>query len=175
MSSLSTQYPFIQEIRIITSKDPNDVNFPTDDPDLWVKVNVNLNAGTIVTGDYIYLFYKKTSTPDNAITGLEILCGCNPGTPSSFKRLTNDVDLNLGALGYYSYLVYTTVTREDLAIGDLTVVKGSNRYVYPPSTDPSGATINWIRLNQECNHGTGGDYIYIFYTLVSKKFVPADV
>ena len=62
-------------------------------------------------------------------------------------------DLNKDAGGKYIYLCYTRSTAVNQPVTDIDIVQAPNRYAYPER--------DWVRVDQDCEEGTGGWYSYI--------------
>ena len=106
----------------------------------------------------MYLCYKKsvreTTSP---ITGLNVLAGPKYLSPQTgYIRINTDINAGLKGVGYV-YLLYTRTTTLP-QISDIKVMDtGTNAYVYPSSA-------SWVRIDTNCNHGTEGHQIHIYFT-----------
>ena len=128
-------------------------------------IDYDLNKGCGSSSDYIYMGYKTTTDPSEAITGIFIRTGENPPASATFDGVTaylvggsyesntgvdNVVDLNEDAGGAYIY-VYVTRDTSRAPVTEITF-SGSN--------SKSGYTTPNVDLNQ----GVGGsDDIYLHY------------
>ena len=88
------------------------------------------------------------------IDGLTVVVGNSP--PSGYTLI--DSDLNAGAGGDYIYVCYKNGAEGDVtnALKDIMVVGAAFPDVYPPE--------GFERIDQDCNSGARGDYIYICYS-----------
>ena len=135
-----------------------------------VIIDRDLNDGA--GGDYVYMGYKTTTDPSNAITGIVFRVGGDPPSSITYQGYTFNlvggeyekntaspggwIDLNGRAGGVY---IYTYVTRASSYGAPLTsmIVNGSSSHSdYITATNTSGNVIN---LNQEA----GGDYLCLHY------------
>ena len=108
-------------------------------------------------GQYIYLVFKTTSDPKEAINGLNVFAGTRAsGWPIQLGYFRIPQDLSQGAGGKYIYCCYTK-TSHNPPIKGLCVIKGNSPHVYPPDE-------SWVKITQDCNQGSGGSYIYICYS-----------
>lgn len=129
---------------------------PNSCPSGYTKVPFNLNAGT--KGDEVFLCYKRAIREiTSPITGLNVLAGPKDfPVQTGYTRVNTDINAGLSGVGYV-YLFYTRTTTlpkiSNIAVMDTNI----NPYTYPSS--PS-----WVRINTNCNHGTGGDQIHIYFT-----------
>ena len=133
-----------------------------------VKRDLNDGAG----GYYVYMGYKTTTDPNEAITGILIRVGKNPPDSLTYNGCTfylvggknepngtgdGAVDLNEEAKGDY---LYTYITR-DLNFGNPLIslqVTANN-----PSTSGYTCAINTNGNPQNLNSGAGGYTIYLSY------------
>ena len=117
----------------------------TPAPEGYTKIPVDLSNGA--GGEYIYVCY--TTVAGDPINFIQVFAGDSEDfeIQNGYEKLP--YDLNKGARGKYIYLCYT---KEQVArpVMDLNVVQGSSPHVYPTS--------EWIRINQDCSEGAGGDY-----------------
>ena len=97
---------------------------------------------------------RETTPP---ITGLNVLAGPKYLSPQTgYIRINTDTNAGLKGVGYV-YLLYTRTTTLP-QITDIKVMDtGVNAYVYPPSA-------SWVRIDTNCNHGTEGHQIHIYFT-----------
>ena len=133
-------------------------------------IDRDLNDGA--GGDYVYMGYKTTNDPYQAITGIVFRVGNNPPESISYGGCTfylvggsgetntssqgGWIDLNGAAGGVY---IYTYVTRDHnygAPLTTITVDESSSKSGYSTGTNTSGAVID---LNQEA----GGKYLYLHY------------
>ena len=128
-------------------------------------IDYDLNKGCGSSSDYIYMGYKTTTDPGNAITGIFIRTGENPPASATFDGVTaylvggsyeantavdNVVDLNEDAGGAY---IYVYVTR-DTSRAPVTEITFSS----------SGSKSGYTTPNVDLNQGVGGsDDIYLHY------------
>lgn len=150
-----------------------------------IDVDLNKDAG----GKYIYLGYKTTKNPDEAITNIEIsnesISDWNPMI--GYQRVEDadgeDPDLNLGADGDDLYMYYTKVDRSDGK-----KITKIDFFTYEGSGESSAKSAFERHLgslcNMECcykykesmiqipggaladlNEDAGGDYIYGYFGL----------
>ena len=129
---------------------------PNNCPSGYTKVYTNLNAGT--KGDEVFLCYeRKIRETTSPITGLNVLAGPKYfRTPTGYTRVNADINAGLSGVGYV-YLFYTRTTTlpkiSNIAVMDTNM----DPYIYPSSS-------SWIRIDTNCNQGTKGDQIHIYYT-----------
>ncbi len=133
-------------------------------------INRDLNDGA--GGDYIYMGYKTTTDPTEAITGIVFRVGENPSDRITYGGYTfhlvggryeintasqgGAIDLNADAGGVY---IYTYVTRDPgygPALTALTVNESSSYSGWSTGTNTSGSVI-------DLNQGAGGEYLYLHY------------
>lgn len=146
---------YITEITVI-SGDYSEIQAPTG----FEKVNFDLNRNA--KGKYVYICYKKVNEADiisgkiKPINGLKVVIGNTP--PTGYTLI--DSDLNAGAGGDYIYVCYKNGTEGDVtnALKDIMVVGAAFPDVYPPE--------GFERIDQDCNSGARGDYIYICYSII---------
>lgn len=147
-----------------------------------VIIDRDLNDGA--GGDYVYMGYKTTTDPSNAITGIVFRVGGDPPSSITYQGYTFNlvggeyekntaslggwIDLNGRAGGVY---IYTYVTRASSYGAPLTsmIVNGSSSHSgYITATNTSGNVIN---LNQEA----GGDYLCLHYQRFSATGSPPSI
>ena len=134
-------------------------------------IDYDLNKGCGATSHYIYMGYKTTTNPANAITGIFFRTGNNPPNYDTFDGVTayllggsdetnpgedKAVDLNAKAGGQY---IYTYVTRNTSRAAVL------NGMYFNGSNSASGYVTPDVNLNS----GTKGDAIYLHYKQFSGK------
>ncbi len=131
----------------------------------YTVIDYDLNKGCGATTHYIYMGYKTTENPTDAITGIFFRIGSNPPASATFDKVTayllggshepnpgenTHVDLNVDAGGDY---IYTYVTR-DTSLPALTGIFINGNF----------AATDTITPNVCLNSGTDGDSIYLHYT-----------
>lgn len=133
-------------------------------PTGFKKCEYDLNTGS--GGAFIYTGYRPKRARDivaekaRVITDLTIIKGQNAPVPDGFEKI--GVDLNAGAGGEYLYLCYKRGDlKDDFSnvndfITSLMVIGADYSDVYPPD--------GYIRINQDCNAGAEGKYVYICYS-----------
>ena len=139
-----------------------------------IDVDLNDEAG----GDYVYMGYKTTTDPAQAITGIVFRVGKNPpnsisyggstfylvggSTEANTAKLGGYIDLNARAGGYY---IYTYVTRDPnygAPLTNLTVNRSSSYSGWYAGTDTNG---NVMDLNDDASNY----YLYLHYQRFSGK------
>ena len=139
-----------------------------------IDVDLNDEAG----GDYVYMGYKTTTDPAQAITGILFRVGKNPpnsisyggatfylvggSTEANTAQLGGYIDLNARAGGYY---IYTYVTRDPnygAPLTNLTVNRSSSYSGWYAGTDTNG---NVMDLNDDASNY----YMYLHYQRFSGK------
>lgn len=133
-------------------------------------IDKDLNDGA--GGDYVYMGYKTTTDPNEAITGIIIRVGQNPPDSISYNGYTfylvggeyepntaelgGCIDLNAGAGGDYLYIYVT----RDIGFGNpLLSLHVSSSY----ATNFYTFAVNINGNPQNLNSGAGGDNIYLKY------------
>jgi len=168
---------YVQSIFFIANSLKKELEEEADDleKDGVTVIRTDLNSGA--GGDYIYLCYRQTTDPDDAITDLFIAnfttkpisipvfpFKLNHYGESMWSRISTD--LNQGAGGDYLYLYTTTDSGKNRhPIYDLKVYIGKN-----PGADNPGWEIVKYRdssANADLNKGAEGDYIYL---LMKRKY-----
>ena len=134
-------------------------------------IDKDLNDGCGASSHYIYMGYKTTTNPADAITGIFFRTGENPPNSATFDGVTayllggsnesnpgenTHVDLNADAGGQY---IYTYVTRNTSRAA---VING----MY---FDGSNSASGYVTPNVNLNSGTKGDAIYLHYKQFSGK------
>ena len=120
----------------------------------YERINVDLNAGA--GGDYIYLWYKKTTDESKALRDIKFSYGKN-STINGYEK--NYHDLNAGAGGDYIYLWTNSSDTSKNPISDILVVTGKNADL------PSGYSYGMSGTERaELNKGAGGYYIYLGFS-----------
>ncbi len=132
-----------------------------------INRDLNEDAG----GDYVYIGYKTSTDPSEAITGIVFRVGENPpdsityggytfnlvgGSYEANTAVDNVVDLNEDAGGAY---IYTYVTRDPNygpALTAMTVNESSSYSGWITGTNTGGGVI-------DLNQSAGGDYLYLHY------------
>ena len=137
----------------------------------FTVIDYDLNKGCGSTTHYIYMGYKTTQNPSEAITGIFFRTGENPPASATFDGVTayllggngesnpgenTYVDLNADAGGSY---IYTYVTRD---ASRAAVLQG---LYFNSSNSASGC----VTPNVNLNSGTGGSAIYLHYQQFSGK------
>lgn len=139
-----------------------------------IDVDLNDEAG----GDYVYMGYKTTTDPAQAITGIVFRVGKNPpnsisyggstfylvggSTEANTAQLGGYIDLNARAGGYY---IYTYVTRDPnygAPLTNLTVNRSSSYSGWYAGTDTDG---NVMDLNDDASNY----YLYLHYQRFTGK------
>lgn len=135
-------------------------NSSIEAPTGYTKYPFDLNRNA--RGKYIYFCYKMSSAEeiiDNQlapIVGLDVILDNN--VPTGFIK--DNTDLNKGHGGEFVYLCYKKGVAGDInnTIKDIFVVGADYSQVFPPE--------GFVRINQDCNAGAGGDYIYLCYSTI---------
>ena len=137
----------------------------------FTVIDYDLNKGCGSLSDYIYMGYKTTQNPSEAITGIFFRIGENPPASATFDGVTayllggsgesnpgenTYVDLNEDAGGSY---IYTYVTRD---ASRAAVLQGLH---FNSSNSASG----YVTPNVNLNSGTSGGAIYLHYQQFSGK------
>ena len=137
----------------------------------FTVIDYDLNKGCGSTTHYIYMGYKTTQNPSEAITGIFFRTGGNPPASATFDGVTayllggsgesnpgenTYVDLNADAGGSY---IYTYVTRD---ASRAAVLQG---LYFNSSNSASG----YVTPNVNLNSGTSGGAIYLHYQQFSGK------
>ena len=137
----------------------------------FTVIDYDLNKGCGSLSDYVYMGYKTTQNPSEAITGIFFRTGENPPASATFDGVTayllggngesnpgenTYVDLNADAGGSY---IYTYVTRD---ASRAAVLQG---LYFNSSNSASGC----VTPNVNLNSGTGGSAIYLHYQQFSGK------
>ncbi len=134
-------------------------------------IDKDLNDGCGASSHYIYMGYKTTTNPADAITGIFFRTGENPPNSATFDGVTayllggsdetnpgenTYVDLNAKAGGQY---IYTYVTRNTSRAAVI------NGMYFDGSSSASG----YVTPNVNLNSGTNGGAIYLHYKQFSGK------
>ena len=137
----------------------------------FTVIDYDLNKGCGSTSHYIYMGYKTTQNPSEAITGIFFRTGENPPASATFDGVTayllggsgesnpgenTYVDLNKDAGGSY---IYTYVTRDASRAAVL------KELYFNSSNSASG----YVTPNVNLNSGTSGGAIYLHYQQFSGK------
>lgn len=171
--SIEETLPYIGEIFIAEGGNSHDAlaKLVAFSPDGFV--DYDLNAGTWIGSNSVYIAYKRTASSTDAIKELAVFTGKNP---TESKRLTiNDtsarfdlvanVDLNSGAGGDWLYLYATTNSAAGLPIKSLRVSNDVvNRVVGNLFTEYTVKRANdggFTDQDPDLNDGAAGDYIYL--------------
>ena len=128
-------------------------------PANFMKLEPSLNTGNL--GPQINLCYRKVDSQlADFIGGINVFAGDTPDFPIQEGYVKINQDLNEGACGKYIYLCYRPVKAHaestELIVTDVMVISGCSKNTYPD--DPT-----WIRIDQDCNDGAFGEYVYICY------------
>ena len=146
---------YISDISFVLGKNPY---VPSD----YTLIPTDLNHGA--RGEYIYLVFKTTSDPKEAINGLNVFAGTKAsGWPIQPGYIRIPQDLSLGAGGKFVYCCYTKTSRNPPITG-LCVIKGKSPHVYPPDE-------SWVKIMQDCNQGSGGSFVYICYSYTATSII----
>lgn len=140
---------------IVIFGDTSSIEAPTG----YIKYEFDLNRNA--KGKYIYFCYKMSSAEEivanqlTPIVGLDVILDDN--VPTGFTKVSTD--LNKGHGGEFVYLCYKKGAAGDInnAIKDILVVGAGYDQVFPPE--------GFVRINQDCNDGAGGDFIYLCYSM----------
>jgi len=101
--SSGSEADYIADISFVLGKNPN---VPSD----YTLIPTDLNHGA--RGEYIYLVFKTTSDPKEAINGLNVFAGTKAsGWPIQPGYIRIPQDLSLGAGGKFVYCCYTKTSR----------------------------------------------------------------
>ena len=166
---------FITDVMVIGHDDKTSINSLKSDYEKqgWTAVNKDLNAGCGTGSDYIYLLYKKQSSPGSSgkpITGFYIKTGKNPPSSLTQEGRTYKIvsykgsedfvkgygDLNNNAEGDYIYLYYTKDPSPDYnAVSGITF----------NSTQGGAIGANGSTTGYSLNAGTKGNVIYMHVTV----------
>lgn len=132
----------------------------------YERIDKDLNAGA--GGDYIYMWYKTTTDPNNALYDIRFTYDNFSEIPNIYTK--NNHDLNEGAGGAYIYMWTSKKPKMpgDKPITAINIFNGKNADM------PSGykaSQADWYEKGHksgtaELNRGTKkfGDYIYLGYT-----------
>ena len=105
----------------------------------------------------MYLCYRKNVRTEHPITGLTVLAGPKDfPMQNGYTRINVDINEGLKGIGFV-YLFYTRSTSLPPITGIMVMDTVANPYVYPSSA-------SWVRIETNCNHGTEGNQIHIYYT-----------
>ena len=105
----------------------------------------------------MYLYYRKNVRTEHPITGLTVLAGPKDfPMQNGYTRINVDINEGLKGIGFV-YLFYTRSTSLPPITGIMVMDTVANPYVYPSSA-------SWVRIKTNCNHGTEGNQIHIYYT-----------
>ena len=130
----------------------------------FTVIDYDLNKGCGSTTHYIYMGYKTSTNPDDAITGIFIRDGKNPpnydyfdssvayllgGDTESNPAENKPVDLNIDAGGA---TLHVYVCREQNR-GAVTEIKFSNK----------NSMTGYVTPNVDLNKNASGEYIYLHY------------
>lgn len=127
-----------------------------------VWVDLNNNAG----GYWIYLGYKTTTNPSEAITGIvaDYWRSKKTGdiTYNGINYINLKVDLNKGIPGRYIYLYYT---KDKRAGAPITTIKYqlNGKFQYGNATGFNGVICTTTGQLMDFNYKAGGDYIYLWF------------
>lgn len=139
----------------------------------YYKIPVDLNKGT--GGESVYLCYSTTDSQTHtysmyeqepaAITNIQVFASNSNPAPESYAAACPVViqsgytavrkNLNKDTKGCCIYVCYT-YDQAFKPVRDVNVIQSPRREVYPPSPD-------WIRINQDCSEGAGGEYTYVVF------------
>lgn len=153
---------YITEIGVYSEPESKDAL--KEIPNGFVKVMLNpgtdsaeiMDANKGAGGDYIYIAYKLSADPANAITDIKLAVGdSESASVDGYTKIK--VDLNRGAGGKYIYLCYKTATSaEDPCLKEIRGVYASTANAY---TLPSWW--EWVSDRADLNKGSKGKYIYL--------------
>ena len=115
-------------------------------------VAADLNEGT--DGPKVFLGASFESSFGAPITDIQVFAGDNGSFPVQDGYNMILKDLNKGAGGKYIYVGYTKSTSVGPPVTSFTIAQSPDRYhAYPPR--------DMVRVDQDCQEGTGGWYSYI--------------
>ncbi len=153
---------YITEIGVYSEPESKDAL--KEIPNGFVKVMLNpgtdsaevMDANKGAGGDYIYIAYKLSADPTNAITDIKLAVGdSSSASINGYKKI--NVDLNHNAGGKFIYLCYKTATTKDEPC--LKEIRGvytstENSYTLPSWWE-------WVSNRADLNKGSGGKFIYL--------------
>lgn len=152
---------YISELRVTFDSEPVPAGF--------TKIPTDLNKGA--KGKFVYLCYRETSNPDEAIRGLKILSGQNATAPVGYARINRD--LNSGAGGSFLYLAYTKDRSTGPPIREIKFdVSATSLAKRNASRMANGGLVlstnlppaqRYTHLETDLNKGSGGTFIYLMY------------
>ena len=124
-------------------------------PSKYSIIRNDLNAGA--KGEYVYLCYSTDACIGHPISAIQVLSGDNDDfpIPPGYTKVDGDVNKGTGPDGKYIYVCYACAECSPL-VTKVDVLIGESQYTYP-------ADNKWIRVNQDCNQGVGGRWVYIAY------------
>lgn len=107
-----------------------------------------------VGNTYVYLCYSTTES-GSPINFIQVFAGDSENfrIQSGYEKIP--YDLNKGARGQYIYVCYTR-HQSVKPVRQVNVIQSPRPDVYPSSPD-------WIRINQDCSAGAGGECTYIVF------------
>ena len=131
----------------------------------YQRINTDLNRGS--GGLFVYIFYQKTSSKEDAITGIKVVAGGrNVSTPDCYFKISTDCNSWSG--GAYVYVFYTQQDGGQ-PITEIEVISGTNQDVMPLSSDECN------RIDTNLNEGSGGLYIYLCYKTENTEALEASL
>lgn len=160
---------YISNLSVVEGNDVIDAlnKFKGKDIDGYIRWDLNKNAG----GQYIYLGYKTTDNPDDALTNIVGYHYESHSNTETFNQcsytICDEVDLNMRAGGDFIFLYQS----KDKSLGaPITSVSISG------SVLGNNGTYTMLRSEgdwvSELNCGAGGDDIYLHFTREAPEFQP---
>ncbi len=156
-STAIAQSRYISDLRVIFDKEAV--------PDGFSKIPTDLNKGA--KGKFIYLCYRETTNPNDAIRGLKILEGENAAAPGGFTKVARD--LNSGAKGAYLFLAFSKDRSAGEPIREIkfdvseTELSKRNKLGQGGLAVATSSVSAYTYLKTDLNKGAGGSFIYLMY------------
>lgn len=165
----ASSYNYITSLTVgYSSKNASSAKeYASKDSHTVIDVDLNMDAG----GDYVYMGYKTSSSPSNAITGIifddsgsesityngttfYVLGGSKEPNASGDGK----VDLNRDAKGAYIYVYITRDPGYDLPLTDITIGTAQETDIWwEPGCNRDNGKV------QDLNQDTGDTPIYLYY------------
>jgi len=156
-----TKKEYIESVVITSNKSQDKAKTQNDYASKgYILLDKDLNKGA--GGNYIYIWYKKTTDPNKALTDIRFTYGDFGDIPGFYTK--NQIDLNAGAGGRHIYMWTTSRSSIGKPITAIDVFYGKNANM-PVGYDAAG--VNYYkdgkntRETAELNCEAGGEYIYL--------------
>ena len=136
----------VVDLKVVYAKEGDK---PVKVPEGYQKLDTELTKGS--KKKHVYLCYKK-SRAGKPITGLKVMT-----SESKRRSMPTGYTGVKGELSTSDQTVQMAYTKDDslAPITDLMFLVTGTPYIYPQD--------DWIRIEQDCNMGKDGKYVYLCY------------